>query len=86
MDLICIHTFATGLAIDDNDEATKEACTSILQSIVQQTRYRFKQSYFNSVPTDKIRKTSPVSCMNDAQWCALVDMWLSFKNKVCVCV
>ena len=35
IDLICIHTSIVGLAIDDNDEATKEACTSVLQSIVR---------------------------------------------------
>jgi hypothetical protein len=29
MDLICIHTSAIEVAIDDNDEATKEACTSV---------------------------------------------------------
>ena len=40
----------------------------------------------NGVPANQIRKTSPVSCMNDAQWCALVHMWLSSKNQVCVCV
>jgi hypothetical protein len=27
----------------------------------------------------------PVACMNDAQWCALVQKWSSSKNKVCVC-
>jgi hypothetical protein len=41
---------------------------------IRQTWYRFKQSYFNGVPTDEIRKTSHVSCMNDTQWCALVHM------------
>jgi hypothetical protein len=74
------------LAIDDNDEATKEACTSVFQSVIRQTWYRFKRSYFNSVLADQIRKTSLVSCMNDAQWCALVHEWLSSKNKVCVSV
>jgi hypothetical protein len=86
MDLICIAftLLQLKLAIDDNDEATKEACTSVLQSVVRQTRYRFKRSYFNGVPIDEIRKSSPVSCMNDTQWCALVHMWLSSENKVCV--
>jgi hypothetical protein len=45
--------------------------------------YRLKQKYFIGVLTDQIRMTSPVSSMNDAQWCELVKIWSNAKNKIC---
>ena len=54
-----------------------------MQSMVRQECYRLKRKYFNGVPANQIRMTSPVSSMNDAQWCELVKIWSSAKNKVC---
>ena len=54
-----------------------------MQSAVQQERYNLKRKFFNGVPANQIRMTSPVSSMNIAQWCELVKIWSSAKNKVC---
>jgi hypothetical protein len=60
------------LAIKPEDKATKEACTDMLRCGVRQMRYRLKKKYFNGVPTNEIPTTSPVSCMFDPEWKALV--------------
>ena len=54
-----------------------------MQSVVWQECYRLKRTYFNGIPANQICMTSPVSSMNDAQWCELVQIWSSAKNKVC---
>ncbi|XP_066348306.1 uncharacterized protein [Miscanthus floridulus] len=69
------------LGINTNDKPTKKACVSIFKSGVRQIRHRLKQAYFNGVPTNEIRTTSPVPYMTDAQWCELVETWSSDKNK-----
>jgi hypothetical protein len=51
--------------------------------MVRHAHYRLKQKYFIGVPADQIRMTSPVLSMNNAQWCELVKIWSSAKNKVC---
>ena len=48
-----------------------------------QERYKLKKTYINGIPANQIRMTSPVSSMNDAQWCELVKICSSAKNKVC---
>ena len=47
-------------------------------------RYRLKNKYFNGVPANEIRTTSPVACMTDEQWKALVAKWSDPKNMVWV--
>ena len=42
-----------------------------------------KQTSFNGVPADQIHMISPIPSMTDAQWCELVEIWSSAKNKVC---
>uniref|UniRef100_K3ZLA0 Uncharacterized protein n=1 Tax=Setaria italica TaxID=4555 RepID=K3ZLA0_SETIT len=39
-----------------------------------------KQKYFNGVSANEISKTSPVNCMSDEQWRALVAKWSDPKN------
>jgi len=46
--------------------------------------YRLKNKYFNGVPANEIRTTSPVACMTDEQWKALVAKWSDPKNMVWV--
>jgi hypothetical protein len=46
-------------------------------------RYNLKKLYFNGVPADKVRTTSPLKSMTDDQWRELVEMWSSPKHKVC---
>jgi len=43
-------------------------------------RYRLKNKYFNGVPANEIRTTSPVACMTDEQWKALVAKWSDPKK------
>ena len=57
-----------------------EACTDMLRSGVRQMRYRLKNKYFNGVPANEIRTTSPVACMTDEQWKALVAKWSDPKT------
>jgi hypothetical protein len=72
------------LAIDEKDKATKEACTDVLRSGVRQRRHRLKKKYFDGVPANQIPITSPVSCMEDDEWNALVEKWKEPKNMVWV--
>jgi len=46
-------------------------------------RYNLKKLYFNGVPADKVRTTSPLKSMTDDQWRELVEMWSSPKHKAC---
>jgi len=68
------------LAINKTDEPTKEACTDMLRSSVRQMRYRLKKKYFNGVPANEVRTSSPVSCMSDDEWNALTAKWKNPKN------
>jgi hypothetical protein len=70
------------LAINKTDEPTKEACTDMLRSSVRQMRYRLKKKYFNGVPANEVRTSSPVSCMSDDEWNALTAKWKNPKNMV----
>jgi hypothetical protein len=71
------------LRVNGAHPPTKEACWNVMQFAVWQACYRLKKKYFNGIPADQIRMTSPISSMNDAQWCELVKIWSSAKNKVC---
>ncbi|XP_021315244.1 uncharacterized protein LOC110436768 [Sorghum bicolor] len=68
------------LAINKEDKPTEEACTDMLRSAVKNQRYRLKQKYFNGIPANEVRTTSPVEYMTDAEWRALVAKWSDPKN------
>jgi hypothetical protein len=57
----------------------------MLRSAVKQQRHRLKKRYFDGVPANEIRTTSPVPSMSDEQWRALVAKWLDPKNMVNIC-
>ncbi|CAN6179104.1 unnamed protein product, partial [Urochloa humidicola] len=42
---------------------------------------RLKKTYFDDVPANQVRTTSPLKDMTDDQWKALVEMWSSPKHK-----
>ncbi|XP_066166494.1 uncharacterized protein [Oryza sativa Japonica Group] len=42
---------------------------------------KLKQKYFDGVPANQVRTTSPCSSMTDEQWRKLVDMWSNPKHK-----
>jgi hypothetical protein len=75
--------FQARLAIDEKHKPTEEACYSVFQSGIRQQRYKLKQKYFNGIPADQIRTTSPVPYMTDVQWNQLVEKWSNPKNMVC---
>jgi hypothetical protein len=78
------HYYVQGrLCVNNAHSPTKEACRDVMQPTVWQECYRLKRKYFSGIPAKQIRMTSPISCMNDAQWCELVKIWSSAKNKVC---
>jgi len=60
------------LAVDENDEPTKQACVNLLQSEVHQTRFLLKKKYFIGVPANQVRTTSPILNITDEQWQQLV--------------
>jgi hypothetical protein len=57
----------------------------MLQSVVKQQRHRLKKRYFDGVPANEIRTTSPVPSISDEQWRALVAKCLDPKNMVNIC-
>ena len=70
------------MAINVNDDPTRAACTDVMKSAVRQRRYRLKKKYFNGVPANEIRTTSPMANMTDEQWRELVAKWNDPKNMV----
>ncbi|KAL6846091.1 hypothetical protein ACP4OV_023539 [Aristida adscensionis] len=44
-------------------------------------RYRLKKKYFNGVPANQVRTTTPMRCMTDDDWKELVEMWSTPKHK-----
>ena len=54
----------------------------ILKCATRQMRYRLKKKYFDGVPANQVRTTSPLKCMTDEQWTKLVDMRSSPEHKV----
>ena len=70
------------MAINVNDDPTRAACTDVIKSAVRHRRYRLKKKYFNGVPANEIRTTSPMANMTDEQWRELVAKWTDPKNMV----
>ncbi|TVU12809.1 hypothetical protein EJB05_46469, partial [Eragrostis curvula] len=67
--------------MDTNSNAVLSACADMLKVGQRQLRHRLKKLYFDGVPVNQVRSTSPVECMTDDQWRALVDMWSNPKHK-----
>ena len=68
--------------MDVDSKAVKDACVDMLKGGQRQMRYRLKKKYFDGVPANEVRTTSPVKCMTDTQWRRLVEMWSSPNHKV----
>jgi hypothetical protein len=68
--------------MDADNTAVRAACIDMLKGGHRQMRYNLKKKYFNEVPANLVRTTSPVSCMTDDQWKLLVEMWSTSKHKV----
>ena len=63
-------------------ENVTSTCADMLKGGTRQMRYRLKKQYFDGVPANQVRTTSPCSSMTDEQWRKLVDMWSDPKHKV----
>jgi hypothetical protein len=61
----------------------KGAFSDLLKKGQRQMRYRLKKKYFNGIPANKVRTTSPLNTTTNMQWKKLVDMWSTPKHKVC---
>ncbi|XP_066355294.1 uncharacterized protein [Miscanthus floridulus] len=66
--------------MDTNSVAVRAACVDMLKGGQRQMRHRLKK-YFDGVLANLVRTTSPVTCMTDDQWRALVEMWSNPKHK-----
>ena len=58
-------------AIDIDSNPVTAACEDMLKGATRQMRYRLKK-YFDGVPANQVRTTSPLKCMTDEQWRKLV--------------
>ncbi|CAL5017487.1 unnamed protein product [Urochloa decumbens] len=68
-------------SMDPNQKAVQIACSDLLRGGQRQMRHRLKKTYFDDVPANQVRTTSPLKGMTDDQWKALVEMWSSPKHK-----
>ena len=53
--------------MDAKSEAVQAACVDMLKGGQRQMRYRLKKKYFDGVPANIVRTTSPVTCMTNDQ-------------------
>ncbi|CAN6288369.1 unnamed protein product [Urochloa humidicola] len=72
---------ANNLSIDINNKAVKYACNDLLKCRQRNMRHQLKKAFFDGVPANQVRTTSPLNTMTDNQWQALVDMWSTPKHK-----
>ncbi|EEE56635.1 hypothetical protein OsJ_06035 [Oryza sativa Japonica Group] len=68
-------------SIDIHSDPVIAAMEDILRCGTRHMRYRLKKKYFDGVPANQVRTTSPLKCMTDEQWTKLVDMWSSPEHK-----
>jgi len=60
----------------------KDTLNDLLKKGQRQMRYKLKKQYFNGIPANEVRKTSPLTTMTDDEWRALTDMWFNPKHMV----
>jgi hypothetical protein len=65
-----------------NADPVKEAFSDLLKKGQRQMRYRLKKQYFDGIPANQVRTTSPLTTMTDSEWMELVGMWSTPKHKV----
>jgi hypothetical protein len=53
--------------MDSDSKVVEDACLDMLKSGQRQMRYRLKEKYFNGIPANQVRTTSPISSMS-GQW------------------
>jgi hypothetical protein len=66
----------------NESKAVEDACLEMLKGGQRQIRYRLKQKYFNGIPANEVRTSSPIPSMSDEDWRKLVEKWSTTKHKV----
>jgi hypothetical protein len=51
--------------MENGSKAMEDACLDMLKGGQHQMRYILKQKYFNGIPANLVRTTSPISSMSD---------------------
>lgn len=70
--------------LDNDSKAVEDACLDMLKGGQCQMRYRLKQKYFNGIPANQVRTTSPISSMSDEDWRKLVEKWSTQNTRIVV--
>jgi hypothetical protein len=52
----------------NESKAVEDACLDMLKGGQRQMRYRLKQKYFNGIPANEVRTSSPIPSMSDEDW------------------
>jgi len=68
--------------MENDSKAMEVACLDMLKVGQRQMRYRLKQKYFNGMPANQVRTTSPIPSMSDNDWRKLVEKWSTPNHKV----
>ncbi|XP_035817558.1 LOW QUALITY PROTEIN: uncharacterized protein [Zea mays] len=76
-----IGKVTANFTVDSESMTVEDACLDMLKSGQRQMRYRLKQKYFNGIPANQVRTTSPIPSMSDNVWRKLVEKWSTPNHK-----
>ncbi|WVZ88938.1 hypothetical protein U9M48_035405 [Paspalum notatum var. saurae] len=76
-----IGKITANFTMDSDSKVVEDACLDMLKRGQRQMRYRLKQKYFNGIPANQVRTTSPISNMSDNNWLKLVEKWSTPNHK-----
>ncbi|KAJ1283986.1 hypothetical protein BS78_03G169800 [Paspalum vaginatum] len=71
------HTFT----IDKKSSVVRDACMDLMKRGQRQMRHKLKKQYFDDIPANQVRITSPIDTMTDEQWIKLVETWSTPRHK-----
>ncbi|WVZ49375.1 hypothetical protein U9M48_000742 [Paspalum notatum var. saurae] len=67
--------------IDKKSSAVRDACMDLMKRGQRQMRHKLKKQYFDDIPANQVRITSPIDTMTDEQWIKLVETWSTPRHK-----
>ena len=68
--------------LDSQDDATRQACTHVFKSALQQYRYNLRKIHFEGKANGELSQTSAVENISDEDWRGLVKHWSDPKYQV----
>ena len=68
--------------LDSQDDATRQACTHVFKSALQQYRYNLRKTHFEGKANNEITQTSPVKYITYEDWTTLVKLSSDPKYQV----